>query len=341
MKGHECSGLESHFTRERSSLQRSRTPMVDRPKNISASLDNMATTAIDLLPTPSVTPPPHSTTPELPVQINTATRKQHTELNRLIIARIPLALPPTTTSPKFYALGLAAFAQIYLAFEHAFDELERSQAPADHETPTDTDTAHQRDLKAWLSTIRPASLKRSPRLKRDLQYLPELDRSNFAQLDADTTSHILALAAAKPHVLVAYTWVMYMAIFSGGRWIRSQLASAEPEFWTSHTNAGPALAEKTPLGMPGFSFLSFDGDEDGEDIKVEYKKRLAEGEKLLSAQEREDITAASQELFERCIAIVKKLDVEVRKQQIFSRLVPVALVAAVVLFALAYYRLRY
>jgi hypothetical protein len=134
--------------------------------------------------------------------------------------------------------------------------------------------------------------------------------------------------------------VMYMAIFSGGRWIRSQLASAEPEFWTSHTNAGPALAEKTPLGMPGFSFLSFDGEEDGEDIKVEYKKRLAEGESLLTPQEREDIMEASQKLFERCIAVVKKLDIEVRRQQIVSQLVPVAVVVAVLLFALVYYRLR-
>jgi len=299
----------------------------------------MATTAIDLLPTPSVTPPPQSATPELPVQINTATRKQHTELNRLIIDRIPLALPPTSKSPKVYALGLAAFAQIYLAFEHAFDALERSQDAVDKQTPTDT--THQREVKAWLSTLRPASLKRSPRLKRDLQYLPETDRSNFAQLDDEITSHILSLAAAKPHTLVACTWVMYMAIFSGGRWIRSQLASAEPEFWTSHTNAGPALAEKTPLGMPGFSFLSFDGDRDGEDIKVEYKKRLAEGEDLLSAQEREDITEASQELFERCIQIVKKLDVEVRRQHIMSQLLPVALVVAVLLFALAYYRSRH
>jgi heme oxygenase len=305
----------------------------------------MATTAIDLLPTPSVTPPPQlesqspaPATPELPVQINTATRKQHTELNRLIIGRIPYALPPKTTSPKTYALGLAAFAQIYLAFEHAFDDLERSQNASDDQTPIN-DT-HEQELKAWLSTLRPTSLKRSPRLKRDLQYLPELDRSAFTQTDNETASHILSLAASKPHVLVAYTWVMYMAIFSGGRWIRSQLASAEPEFWTSHTNAGPALAEKTPLGMPGFSFLSFDGEEDGEDIKVEYKKRLAEGESLLTPQEREDIMEASQKLFERCIAVVKKLDIEVRRQQIVSQLVPVAVVVAVLLFALVYYRLR-
>jgi heme oxygenase len=296
----------------------------------------MATTAIDLLPTPSITPPPpsqpQSAPPELPVQINTATRKQHTELNRLIIDRIPFALPPKTNNPQTYALGLAAFAQIYFAFEKAFDNLERSQNVSTH--PSDT---HQQALTTWLTTLRPSNLKRSPRLKRDLQYLPSPARS---ALDASTTSHILALTTAKPQVLVAYTWVMYMAIFSGGRWIRAQLASAEPEFWTSHTNAGPALAEKTPLGMPGFSFLSFDGDQDGEDIKVEYKRRLAEGEGLLTAEEREDVVEASRELFERCIAIVERLDGEVRKQEIRRRLVPVVVVVMVVLFALAHYHLR-
>lgn len=298
-----------------------------------------ATSATDLLPTPSVTPPPQAVKHELPVQINTVTRKQHTELNRLIIDRLPLALPPQTKSPKIYALGLAAFAQIYLAFEQAFDDVARTHADAAQNTPSEI--AHQREIKAWLSTLRPPGLKRSPRLKRDLQYLPELDRSKFSQLDDETQSHIRDLTESNPHTLVAYTWVMYMAIFSGGRWIRSQLASAEPEFWTSHTNAGPALAEKTPLGMPGFSFLSFDGDEDGEDIKAEYKKRLAEGEVLLSTQEREDIMQASQELFERCIAIVNKLDAEVRRQEIMSRLLPLAFLVPAILFALAYYRLRH
>lgn len=300
----------------------------------------MATPATDLLPTPSVTPPLSAVPPELPVQINASTRKHHIELNRLIIDRLPLALPPSAKSPKVYALGLSAFAHIYLAFEQAFDDLERSQAGSEA-AEGEQEADHQRKVKAWLSNLRPPGLKRSSRIKRDLQYLPELDRSNFSGLDSEIQSHIRDLAAEKPHILVAYTWVMYMAIFSGGRWIRSQLAGTQPEFWTSHTNAGPALAEKTPLGMPGFSFLSFDGDEDGEDIKVEYKRRLAEGEDIVSTQEREEIMQAAQELFERCISIVHKLDEEVRKQELIRRLLPLALVAAVVTFALAYYRFRH
>lgn len=301
------------------------------------------TTAVDLLPTPSVTPPlPSEAT--LPVQINTATRKQHTELNRLIIERLPLALPPKANGPQTYGLGIAAFAQIFLAFEQAFDDLTNSllqDAKQPSSSPEEErGTPHSRQVKEWLANLRPAGLKRSPRLKRDLQYLPSVDRSGFSELDESTQSRIRALAAAKPHALAAYTWVMYMAIFSGGRWIRAQLASAEPEFWTSHTNAGPALAEKTPLGMPGFSFLSFDGEADGEDLKAEYKMRLAEGEQLLSAQEREDIVEASRELFEMCIEIVKTLDEEVRRREIVRRLIPLGFVVAAVLFAYLCFRLR-
>lgn len=303
----------------------------------------MAATAVDLLPT-AVTPPPkpdEPALPTLPVQINTATRKQHTELNRLILERLPFALPPKTTSPKNYALGIAAFAQIYLAFEQAFDDLPTPEPEPDPHPSSNAETAqHQRDLLAWLRSLRPPGLKRSPRLKRDLQYLPELDRARFSQSDHATQSHIRQLAAAKPHVLVAYTWVMYMAIFSGGRWIRAQLAGAPPEFWTSHTNAGPAMAEKTPLGMPGFSFLSFDGEEDGEDVKAEYKRRLDEGEALLSAREREDVMEASRELFEMCIGIVRKLDVEVRRREVVRRIAPVGLAVVVLLLGVLVHRLR-
>jgi hypothetical protein len=74
---------------------------------------------------------------------------------------------------------------------------------------------------------------------------------------------------------------------------------------------------------------------------VEYKRRLAEGENIISPQEREEIMQAAQELFERCISIVLKLDEEVRKQELMKRILPLAFVAAVVTFALAYYRYRH
>jgi len=89
---------------------------------------------------------------------------------------------------------------------------------------------------------------------------------------------------------------MYMAIFSGGRWIRQQLADAGPDF--------------------ELAFLSFDGDEDGEDLKRDFKAGLARAEEMLSPQERQEVVEEAQALFGRCIALVAVLDREVRWQYV-------------------------
>lgn len=115
---------------------------------------------------------------------------------------------------------------------------------------------------------------------------------------------------AKPHVLLAYGWVMYMAIFSGGRWIRQQLANAGVEFWTG---VDPCMEfdkhELQMLELPGFSFLSFDGEQDGEELKSLFKARLAQAEILLTQQERQDIILAAQQLFDGCVSLIGVVDI--------------------------------
>lgn len=110
----------------------------------------------------------------------------------------------------------------------------------------------------------------------------------------------------KPHTLVAYAWVMYMAIFSGGRWIRQELENAGPEFWAG--NCAAVDADQNQVETLGRSFLCFEGEQDGEDIKATFKAGLAEGETLLTTEERRDIVDAAQGLFDRCIGMVKFLD---------------------------------
>ena len=102
-----------------------------------------------------------------------------------------------------------------------------------------------------------------------------------------------------------------MAVFSVGRWVRRQLENAGPEFWLGESVDERQEGGREPLG---FSFLSFDGHEDGEDLKMHFKARLAEAEALLTAQEREEIVAAAQGLFEDCIALVHLLDREIEQQ---------------------------
>lgn len=288
----------------------------------------------DILPPPTPLGPPPSATPKpsISAEINAATRKQHTELNRLIIDRLPLALPPTAKTPAVYTLGLSAFAQIFFAFEAAFTDLATAEAARDQQPEAASSAYHAHELRKWLITLRPEGLARSASLTMDLRHL---HRAKQAVLSQDECAHIKRQVVdyylAKPHVLVAYTWVMYMAIFSGGRWIRQQLASAGPEFW-----AAPVPMDEKTTSLPGFSFLSFpSSDQDGEDIKAEYKTRLAEAERLLTPAERQDVVEAARLLFEQCIEIVHFLDREVAKQRV--RRPSLALAAAVVAAVLLIY----
>jgi len=128
---------------------------------------------------------------------------------------------------------------------------------------------------------------------------------------------------------------MYMAIFSGGRYIRLELAAAGEEFWmrarkgatkntkaevdkekpeTTTTTTTTTTIPTPPPVYPGFTFLYFDeGTNDGEDVKNEFKRRLAAAETLLTPSERAEIVAESRRIFESTIDLVKELDETVGK----------------------------
>ncbi|TKA76709.1 hypothetical protein B0A55_03934 [Friedmanniomyces simplex] len=220
-------------------------------------------------PTPALTPDPFTAQSSVPTEINIATRKQHTELNRLIVKRLSLALPArpwvgrSDKSPALLAQGIAAFAQIYFEFESAWSAIEWSEKK-------DEDGK----MVEWLANLRPQGVERTPRLRSDLRRL----RSGTAPGVGCREPVANLRLSERPHILIAYGWVMYMAIFSGGRWIRQQLADAGPEF--------------------ELAFLSFDGNEDGEDIKGVFKARLARAEGLLTPQERREVVEEAQRLFD-------------------------------------------
>lgn len=121
------------------------------------------------------------------------------------------------------------------------------------------------------------------------------------------SSHIHHVVKERPHVLLAYSWVMYMATFSGGRWIRQQLGDAGADFWRIPLALRSQLKDKV---TPGVSFLCFDGDRDGEDIKIEFKARLAKADELLTPEEKEEVLDEAKTIFTNCIALVEALDKE-------------------------------
>lgn len=255
------------------------------------------------LPTPTTTPPPPATWKSISAEINAATRKQHARLNDLITARLPLALPPHSSNPAVLGRGLEAFAQIFIAFEEVWQDIEDGQHSL---SKYDPDKAHGYDVCSYLAFLRPIGLARRERLMRDLNHIKARTHIEFppSKYDEALAKRVRDRVSREPHTLIAYAWVMYMAIFSGGRWVREQLGNAGPSFWI-----GPEQSDKAERpSAPGYTFLFFDGDQDGEDIKLQFKDRLQEAETILSIEERQAIVSASQTLFDECICLVKDLD---------------------------------
>ncbi len=225
----------------------------------------------------------------------------------MITQRLPLALPPHTANPELYQSGIEVFTQIYRAFEGPWRDLVAQPSAYNHWEP------RTRDI---LARLYAPDLVRMETFDADLEYLKSLSRQNYDDEADRSTKHEQSLPqlqaflthtqtsmAQRPHVLLAYAWILYMALFSGGRWIRAQLQGAGNDFWGDTTSM-----PKSASDHPGFSFLYFPGDEDGEDIKREFRASLAEVETLLTPKERDDVVAESLHIFRFCILLVEALD---------------------------------
>ena len=258
----------------------------------------------------------------------------------MITSRLPLALPPHSVNPTLYAIGLQAFAQVYMTFESVwqtsihdvvfkgdFDNgFEDCIAKVDQDMGPQDLSGSKPNMLRFLSNLLPEGLERSERLQSDLLALNEITskdpRAVYLKCSLPKMEqfalHIRHTVVRKPHVLVAYAWIMYMAIFSGGRWIRAELLSAGKGFWVAdngecgsrHDLNENRLEEDSYLQnqLPGLLFLSFDDVDDGKSIKATFKERLLNAEHMLSTEERIDILEEACEIFRFNIALVEELD---------------------------------
>jgi heme oxygenase len=221
-------------------------------------------------------------------ELNEAIRTEHGALNKLITARLPLCLPPYTNNPLLYTKGMIVFGSIYRVFEAQMATVLSTRTPEDR----------IRQAIAYVST---PSLHRSTRLDTDMIELRHrLEPQHRQQLLVTGTKAALHtqridpnIPTQTPHVLLAYAWTMYLAIFSGGRWIRKQLRDAGEGFW---------------MGEAPLSFWEFDGEQDGEDIKARFKEGFEEAVGLLTREEREDVIRQARKIFELCDKLVGELD---------------------------------
>jgi len=157
-----------------------------------------------------------------------------------------------------------------------------------------------------LSQLLIQGLERRASLHDDLRMLK--DRSEYPLLPHEFIGHwhqiVTDRLILQPHRILAYQWVMYMALFNGGRWIRDQLVAAGPKFWK-----GPHASECDRDGkIDCISFWHFPGEVDGEDIKDDFKARFSEVAFQLSDRQHHDIVEEAVHVFDLCRNVVEWLD---------------------------------
>jgi hypothetical protein len=254
-------------------------------------------------------------THSLSERINISTRSTHAQLNRLIVARLPLALPPYTSNPSTHVSGLLHIAPIYITFESLWqlilapclpktsgsEALRHScdweQTLADFCSPVVLPGIQQLRLVHHaktcskthfiLSSLPLQRLLRSERLQSNIKSLSgtseeeiEEQLHNISQngIASKFIEHTTEAVTANPHILLAYAWVLYMALFSGGRYLRASLQKAGPEFWSkspSHTHLDPP--PENAFRSEGSQSLE---DLDPLQIKISLDRRKSSSESL-------------------------------------------------------------
>lgn len=163
-------------------------------------------------------------------------------------------------------------------------------------------------------------LERSSRLQDDISFFhpseavfvsnnQEKEPGVLYPIVAPFISHIDQVVGAKPHVQIAYTWVFYMALFSGGRYIRAKLRSAGEDFWASAglTKSDGEFAKEPEKGTIGLSFWEFSGTSDGKDLKADYQSRIHDLEASLTLEERQEIVNEATDIMVKLIDIAKEI----------------------------------
>jgi len=262
-----------------------------------------------------------SSSPSLSQRINTSTRPLHTHLNALILSLLPLALPPHASDAGLYTIGISQISPIYEAFE---EELKLLLAQVEDDgggredrgvnNSSDGEYRQPQDARATLisasRSLHLPELERSNRLRQDISKLQRevphattsIDSKKMALRLIAFTAHIHTTLSTHPHLLLAYTWVLYMALFSGGRYIRAKLLQAGPKFWNR------ASGEKGRGDVDDvLTFWTFDSDEDGEDIKAVFKTRFAEVENHLTEAEREEVVQEAVHIMEAVHGVIEEI----------------------------------
>lgn len=227
-------------------------------------------------------------------RINHNTRQEHNAIDRQMTIKFALAL----RDARIYRQGIQAFYHVFKTVEQLIDE-ELAREPR---TKTGEVLAQ-----FW----RPEFARTGP-MQKDLLFFYNNDPSKFETPIRDEqiafAKHIRDAYAQKPHILLAYCHVMYLALFAGGRIMRSAVTKATGIFPQVD---GKTTEEVSKLGTHFFKF----NVEDEEVLRLEYKKAYELATRnALTEEEKIDIIEEAKEIFRRNGIVVSEIELHNRKK---------------------------
>lgn len=245
-------------------------------------------------------------------RINFHTRDSHNKINADMSVKLAFAMK----HGHIYRQGILAFYYIFAAVEQEIDNLLQNAS-----TPLELQT--QKILNQfWCEEFR-----RSNMIFQDLELLYSKEYSTRTELHAFLDDNVLPpqqqafveyihqTVREKPYTILAYCHVLYLALFAGGKLMKSNIYR--------HTGLFPKFQHLTPeeivrRGTNFFTFSEEGADAEGK-LRWEYKKgyELAT-RKELTEEQKQEIIKVSSEIFDWNMDVIGELG-EINRNELMGK----------------------
>lgn len=220
-------------------------------------------------------------------RINLETRSLHNKIDKLVTLKFAIAM----RDYKIFRQGLQSFYHVFATVEEClYKQLDDDQSEW---TPI-------------LKNVWKPEMARRERGQQDLMFYYDNHKEKFMNpimpAQIEFADHIRKVTAEKPYLLLAYLHVMYLALFAGGRVMRSSLMRAAGMFPRKD-----GLNHKE-IQAAGTNFFQFDV-EDESTFRLLYKRDYElQTRNNLTEEQKVDIIKESYYIFEQNAKCVIELE---------------------------------
>ncbi|EGV62552.1 heme oxygenase [Yamadazyma tenuis] len=221
-------------------------------------------------------------------RINTETRGLHDKIDKQVTLKLAIAY----RDPKIYRQGLQSF-------YHVFQSIERS---INRELAKSNDD----DMTRLLRSVWKPVMARTENAEKDLLFYYDNTREKFETPimpeQIKFSNHIEQATKQKPYLLLAYMHVMYLALFAGGRIMRSSISKATGLF--PHV-PGHSYDEIVKMGTNFYTF----NVEDEDFLRIIFKRDYELFTRnTLTEEQKQDIVEEAKYIFAQNSVCVSELE---------------------------------